>query len=175
MRDHLIFLAAAAAILIGLFFAGSVYGQTPASSPLPGYLIGTGAEWNRYSPQPYSVTTSLALRIGGSNVYSWSTLATPFARTPAGGTPIPSSMRTGAAYVFAQSAGGNVFLFGLGDVGLSATPTANLAAYSGGLGLAVRIRKSNFYLMPLYRAIGAAGTSVQAVPELMLWYSFGGK
>ena len=146
------------------------------TSALPNYMAGTGIGWNRYAAQPYSSLTSFAIRIGSSNVYSWSTIDTPIAATPAGGTPLPSSVRTGAAYVAAQSASGSVFLVLIGDLGLTATPSATAAGYSAGLGVAWRPKKTwPVYVMPLYRLIGASNAGVYTVPEVQVWYSFGGK
>jgi hypothetical protein len=146
------------------------------TTALPSYMVGTGVSWNRYAAQPYSNVTSFAVRIGATNVYSWSTIDTPIAATPAGGSPLPSSVRTGAAYVAAQSSSGRVFLVLLGDLGLTSTPSAAAAGYSAGLAVAWRpVKAWPVYVMPLYRLMGASNAGAYTVPEIQVWYSFGGK
>lgn len=143
------------------------------TSNLPDYLIGTGVAWNRGTAYPLSNVTTIGVRIGASNIFSWSTLDTPVAPTPTG-APVPSSVRTGAAFVAAQTATGSAFLFFLGDIGLSTTPSASAAGYSAGAGVAIRIKRTHWYVMPLYRLVGTVGSATTAVPEVMAAYTFGG-
>jgi hypothetical protein len=156
-----------------LLFAGLVAAQSPVPALLPSHLVGTGVAWNRYSAHPLSEITSVAIRVAQSNVYSWSTLDTPIAKAPAGDTAQPSSVRTGAGYVLARSASGSAFLVLLGDVGLATTPSTVSSGYSAGMGVPIRIRRSCWYVMPLYRIVGAGSTAMKAAPEFQVWYSFG--
>jgi hypothetical protein len=156
-----------------LLFAGLAAAQSPAPAPLPSHLVGTGLAWNRYSAQPLSEITSVAVRVAQSSVYSWSTLDTPIAKAPAGDIAQPSSVRTGAGYVLARAASGSAFLVLLGDVGLTATPSTVASGYSAGMGVPIRIRHSQWYVMPLYRIIGGGSTAMKAPPEVQFWYSFG--
>ena len=174
-----------AAVLLLAVFAAS--GQTPATpsiattgdfSTLPTYLVGVGAELN-----PAGVITTLAVRIGQSNLYSWSTMDTPVKQTPSvpatstsTATPatsqIVSSVRTGAAYVAAHS--GACFLFFLGDAGFSTgVGSTTLGAYSGGGGVFCNSKKApHLYLGPVVRAVKISSSTVTPIAEFMASWSF---
>jgi len=162
-------------IALALLVCALATPQTPPTvnpSALPSYMVGTGVEWNRYAAYPFGNVTSLAVRLGTSNLYSWSTADTPItATTP----PQASALRTGAAYIAAQSPTGSVFLVLLGQAGLATTGNTTAAAFSGGVAVAIRVKKTHWYLMPCFRATGTSTTSTQPVPEIQAWYSFGGQ
>lgn len=160
-------------------FAVGLYAQQlpPAGdfSHLPTYLVGIGAEVN-----PTGILATLAVRIGSTNLYSYSTLDTPTRQTPitttsatgATTTQLVSSLRTGAAYVAAHS--GNCFLFFLGDAGIATgTGSATLGAYSGGGGVYCSSAKlPNLYVGPVIRAVKVSSSTVTPIAELMVSWSF---
>jgi hypothetical protein len=162
-----------------------------STASLPPYLVGTGVEWDRAASVPLSNVTSLAVQLGsGSSWYWWNTFSTPLAgaQLAANGTKtyLPTSIRTGMAYVAAQSASGKAFLGFLVDGGFANTQSAppsgaNALAYSTGVFLAFQ-PAPHLFLMPILRATGTTlpasvtgtNSSLQMGPEFMAFYSFGG-
>lgn len=88
----------------------------------PAYYIGTGATYDYYGKTGFAANTEVGIRIGSTNVYSYSTLQLTLAT---------STLRTGAAYMFYQT--GNWSLLALGDAGLSTSSASPaLGSFSGG-------------------------------------------
>jgi len=154
-----------------------------ASPPLPGLTVGVGPSWMRGAAYPLSLDTNLAFHLAG-NLYSWTTVSTPVAPTPANGIPVASTIVTGGAYVAAQSGTGSVSLVLIVETGFSTSQaTSSLApAFSGNVGVAFRLGKSNTYIMPYAKAANAAvsstgGSLATAVfqPGVMFLYGFKGK
>lgn len=138
--------------------------QSGDFSHLPTYLVGVGEEVN-----PSGILATLAVRIGGSNLYSWTTMDTPVHQAS---PQIVASIRTGAAYVAAHS--GNCFLFFLGDAGLATAPgSATLGAYSGGGGMfCTSAKHPQLYFGPVVRATKISASTVSPTAEVMLNWSF---
>lgn len=175
-----------------LLAAGLVSGQTLATPPpttvnsaaLPSLTIGVGPSWTRGSAYAANADVDIAIRVGTSNWYSWSTVSTPITAAPAGGilpgTPLVSTITTGGAWVAAQSASGAVSLITIVQAGLSASATASVA-FTGSVGVAFRVGKKPIYVMPYAKASNAsAGTngafaSAVLQPGVMILYGFGGK
>lgn len=154
-----------------------------ASPPLPGLTFGVGPSWMRGAAYPLSLDTNLAFHLAG-NWYSWTTVSTPVAPTPANGIPVPSTIATGGAYIAAQSGTGSVSLVLIVETGFSTSQAASslAPAFSGNVGVAFRLGKSNTYIMPYAKAANAAvsstgGSLATAVfqPGVMLLYGFKGK
>jgi hypothetical protein len=165
------------AILI-VIFAAAACAQTPAPvgdfSRLPSYVVGAGGAYDRYASPAASVPITLSVRIGSTNLYSWTTMDTPIAPVSSTG-PSPASLRTGIAYVAAGS--GSCFLFLLGDAGIATgSGTTALGAFSGGLGMycdiGARFKTSKLYVGPVVRAIKVSSTAVQPVIEFMVSKGF---
>ena len=154
--------------LLHLAFSPAALGQAlPAAgdfSHLPTYLVGVGLEAN-----PTGVLTTLAIRIGQTRFYSWTTLDTP---TKQASSQIISSVRTGGAYVAAHS--GSCFLFFLGDAGFSNTSdAATLGAYSGGGGVFCTSRRfPQLYVGPVLRAVKISSSTVSPIAEIFANWSF---
>lgn len=177
-------------MLAGSFLlgAGLVSGQTLATPPpttvntasLPSLTIGGGPSWTRGSAYAANADVDIAIRVGTSNWYSWSTVSTPVTAQPVGVTPLVSTITTGAAWVAAQSASGAVSLITIVQAGLSASATASLA-FTGSVGVAFRVGKKPIYIMPYAKASNAStgtnGAFASAVlqPGVMILYGFGGK
>ncbi len=169
-----------------LFFSASaLFAQTPGVDPaaLPQITVGAGPSWTRGSAYATSADIDVAFRLGSSNIYSWSTISTPVAKVPVGSPALASTITTGLAYVAARSASGGVSLVTIAQGGVnSVQPSGPVsAAFTGSVGLAVRLGKSNLYLMPYVRASnpqrGSDGALISAIlqPGAMLLFGFGGK
>jgi hypothetical protein len=150
---------------------------------LPAMTVGIGPSWTRGDVHAASADVDVAFRLGNTNAYSWSTISTPVATVPAGSQPLASTVTTGAGYVIAQSAGGAVSFVAIGQAGINqvqATSTTSLAV-TGSAALALRLGKTNLYVMPYMKASnpqkGTDGALVSAIlqPGIMLVYGFGRK
>ena len=160
--------------------AGNVV--TPPT-PLPDYAVGVGVSWNRGASYPLSVDTNIAVHLGTSNWYSWTTISTPVAAT-ATGQPIPSTITTGGTYVAARSASGSVSLL-LNFQGGFATvqPSGISPSFAGDIGMAIKPWTTrNLYILPYAKVQNASvGSSTGAFatavfqPGILLFYGFGGK
>ena len=143
-------------------------------SKLPTYLVGLGGEYNRWASPAAGALITLAFRVGDTNIYSWSTIDTPIAPISAPSGPSPASVRTGMAYVLANS--GSCFLFVLGDAGVATgSGSTTLGAYSGGGGVFCNLRAKSggkLYLGPVIRAIKVSSSTVQPVAEFMVSWGF---
>jgi hypothetical protein len=137
----------------------------------------------RGAAYPLSLDTNLAFHLAG-NWYSWTTVSTPVVPTPANGVPVPSTISTGGAYVAAQSSTGSVSLVLIVEAGFfTSQATSNVTpAFTGNIGVAFRLGKSNTYIMPYARAanaaVSSAGSSLATAvfqPGIMFLYGFKGK
>lgn len=170
-----------------LFFALTAFAlvaqdqAAAGAAPLPQITVGIGPSWTRGDVHAASANVNVAVRLGSTSAFSWSTISTPVATVPAGAAPLASTFTTGLGYVAARSPSGSVSLLTLVQTGLNqvqSTGSTSLAI-TGSAGLAVRIRKTNLYLMPYIRASkpekGTDGSLVSAImqPGLMLIYGFG--
>ena len=168
-------------IAIAFFVVCGCFGQTTLppgtveASSLPSYFASAGGEYNRYATDHGGIDISFGIRIGTTGVFSYTTIDTALVKTPSGGAPLPSSVRTGAASVVAQSSNGAVSLFICGQAGVSATAGSTSATLSGCLGIPIRFGKTHLYAMPMLRIANATSAGVQVVPEVQLLYGFGGK
>ena len=152
--------------------------STVQTAALPDITFGAGVNWNRGAVYPLVENTNLALHIKNTNWYSWTTVGTPVAPAPAGAAPLPSTISTGGAYIAAQSASGSVALVLILQGGLAATALATTGTFTGNLGVAFRIKKSNVFLMPFAGGSSSQGGNIgQFVlqPGVMVLYGFGGK
>src|SRR5690348_5022419 len=97
-----------------LFVGGAIFAQqTPPNvnpEALPQITIGTGPSWSRGDVHAASADINIAVRLGSTPVFSWSTVSTPIANVPAGSPPLASTVTTGLAYVVARSNSGRVSL-----------------------------------------------------------------
>lgn len=151
-------------------------------STLPAITVGIGPSWTRGELHVASADVDVAVRLANTNAYSWSTLSTPVASVPAGAPPLASTITTGVAYIPARSLNGGVSLVTIGQGGInSVQPTGSTSlAVTGSVGVAIRLAKSNLYLMPYLKASkpqkGTDGALVSAImqPGIMLIYGFGG-
>lgn len=176
-------------LLLAIASAFAQSGPTPAADPtldptLPQITVGVGPSWTRGDVHAASADVDIAVKLGGSNAYSWSTISTPVAKVPAGSPPLASTITTGAAYVVARSTDGRVSLLVIGQGGLNSIPAtgANSFAVTGSAGLPIRIKKKGgLYFMPYAKASkptrGTDGALVSTVLQFggMLIYGFGGK
>ncbi len=175
-------------ILPLLFLAMSASAQTPAvgvatSSELPQITVGVGPSWTRGDVHAISADVDVAVKLGSTNVYSWSTISTPVATVAKGSPPLASTITSGVAYIAARSSGGGVSLVTIAQGGFTAVQATQSIqpAFTGSVGLALRFGRSNLYLMPYVRASnpqrGTDGALVSAIlqPGMMLIYGFGGK
>lgn len=180
--------------IVGILAWGSLsYGQTATPLPtsnttvngaaLPSITIGAGPSWTRGSTYPLSADVNVAMHIGTGNWYSWSTVSTPVATVPAGSPPLASTITTGGAWVAAQSSSGSISLITIVQAGFSTVQATSTTApaFTGSIGVAIRLGKKPIYLFPYAKASNAAtgtgGALATAVfqPGLMLLYGFGGK
>jgi hypothetical protein len=155
--------------------------STVNAGGLPSVTVGAGPTWARGSAYPFSADVDIAIRIGGGNWYSWSTVSTPIATVPAGSAPLVSTITTGGAWIAAQSSSGSISLITIVQAGFS-TIQATAPAFTGSIGMVFRLGKTHAYLMPYAKASnastgGASGALATAVlqPGVMLLYGFGGK
>lgn len=159
-------------------------GQTPNVDPanLPQITVGVGPSWTRGAAQSASADIDVAIRLGQSNIYSWSTVSTPVAKVPAGAPPLASTIATGLAYIAARNPTGSIALVTIAQGGISsAQPSGPVSpAFTGSVGVAFRIGKRDLYVMPYARASnpqrGTDGALISTVlqPGVMLIYGFGG-
>lgn len=154
-------------ILIALVLASA--GASAQQAPLPSYAAGIGASWARGAQHPMNIDTTVGLQLGSTNWYSWTTISTPVARTRAGGTPAPATISTGGAFIGARSASGSVSLLLTVQGGFASGATATVPTFSGNMGVAFRLGKSNLYLIPYMKA--ESTTVIQ--PGFLLMYGFG--
>ena len=181
-------------LIVGiLIWGGLALGQTVAPLPttnttvnsaaLPSITIGAGPSWTRGNTYPLSTDVDVAMHIGTSNWYSWSTVSTPVATVPAGSPPLASTITTGGAWVAAQSPSGSISLITIVQAGFSTVQATSTTApaFTGSIGVAFRLGKRPVYLFPYAKAsnatTGTGGALATAVfqPGLMLLYGFGGK
>lgn len=172
-------------ITLSLLFTGALCAQTavPTASTLPSQTIGAGTSWLRGNAYPASGDVNVGLRIGATSFYSWTTISTPIATTPAGSQPLPSSITTGAAWIAAQNATGSVSLVAIAQGGFtSISSTAGVSAsISGSFGVAFRPWKAHVWIFPYVKAanpatgVGGAVATAILQPGVMLLYGFGGK
>lgn len=171
-------------VFCGMLLSSVVWGQpsqtTEQTGSLPDVTVGLGVSWNRGSVYPLSADTNIAIHLGAtSKWYSWTTVSTPIATSPQGTSPLPSSLRTGGAYVAAQSSTGVVSLIMIVGGGFSATSNNLTPIFDGNVGVPVRVKQSGFYVMPYIRATNASlgglnGAAISAMvqPGVMLLYGF---
>jgi hypothetical protein len=150
-------------ILTLLALSAFAFGQTataPAVTGMPQYVFGAGETFS-----PYSTSASLAgktstigvfgVRIGTSNVYSWSSMQ----MVP--GVTSGAIVTTGAAYLAFQS--GKFSLLAIGQAGISVGTGITLGAFSGG-GLAlyqIGAPASQIYLTAGMTVTGISGNTIQ--------------
>lgn len=175
-------------LLALLLLAGSLFAQTPISSNLPTLLFGGGVSWRRGAAYPLSQDDVFAKNFSAvdstgkkvpTNWYLWTMASTPITPTPAGGTPVPSTLSAGATYVAAQNTAGTVFLALNVLGGLSATQATAGAQFTGNVGVAIKLGQTHMYLFPYLGGSTATGGSTAgsfvAQPGVMLLYGFGGR
>ena len=156
---------------------------TVNTAALPSITMGAGPSWTRGSSYAASLDVDVALHIGTSNWYSWSTVSTPVATVPAGGPPLVSTITTGGAWIAAQSPSGKVSLIAIVQAGFSTiqSTSATAPAFTGSMGVAFRLGKKPVYIIPYAKAsnasTGTSGALATAVfqPGVMVLYGFGGK
>ena len=185
-------------LFLSILLTAGLFGQTATTSvtvptpttnttvnaaALPSITMGAGPSWTRGAQYASSVDVDIALHIGTSNWYSWSTVSTPVATVPAGGPPLVSTITTGGAWIAAQSPSGKVSLITIVQAGFStvqATSTTD-PAFTGSIGVAFRLGKKPIWVMPYAKAsnatTGTTGALATAVfqPGVMVLYGFGGK
>jgi len=157
--------------------------STVNQTSLPSITIGAGPSWTRGSSNAASADVNVAIHIGKSNWYSWSTISTPVATVPVGAPPLVSTITSGGAWIAAQSPTGSISLLTIVQAGFStvqATSTTS-PAFTGSIGVAFRLGKRPVYILPYAKAsnasTGSGGALATAVfqPGVMLLYGFGGK
>lgn len=168
-------------ILVAFASAALASAQTaPPDETLPQITVGVGPSWTRGDVHTASADVDIAVRLGSTNAYSWSTLSTPIARVPAGAPALASTVTTGAAYIIARSASGRISLLAIAQAGINSTPSSASLAVTGSAGMPIRLWRSNLYLMPYLKASkperGTDGNLISAIvqPGVMLVYGFGG-
>jgi len=171
-------------LLLFALLASACFAQTlPVPAALPSITVGAGPSWTRGGNSPYSFDATLAVHIGKTQWYSWTDISTPIS-TSTSAQPVVSTITTGAAWIAAQSASGCVALVTIIQAGFSAVAANSTIApsFTGSLGVAFRLGKSNVYLMPYAKASNAAtstssGALATAVfqPGVQILYGFGGK
>lgn len=163
-------------VLVLLAGIASAQVQPPTSgdlTKLPTYLTGFGVETN-----PLGAMATIAVRIGNSNLYSWTSIDTPYQKVPSGGHLV-SSVRTGAGFVAAHS--GSCFLALLATAGfVNGTGSTTFGAYDGGGALLCALKKApNLYFGPIVSATalppvpGSTTTQVSPAAKFAVFYSFG--
>jgi len=169
---------------LSLLLACSAWAQaTTTDTTLPSMTVGIGPSWTRGDIHAASADVDVALRLGSSNVFSWSTVSTPVATVPKGAQPLASTITTGFAYVAARSTSGSVSLLTIVQAGFNSVQATGTTspAFTGSAGLAIRMGRTNLYVMPYMKASnpqrGTDGALVSATlqPGFMLIYGFGGK
>jgi hypothetical protein len=156
---------------------------TVNSAALPSITVGAGPSWTRGGAYASSVDVDVALHIGSSNWYSWSTVSTPVATVPSGSPALVSTITTGGAWIAAQSPSGRVSLITIVQAGFSTVQATSTTApaFTGSVGVAFRLGKNPFYIMPYAKASNAASGSNGALatavfqPGVMFLYGFGGQ
>jgi hypothetical protein len=157
---------------------------TVNTAGLPSYTFGSGVSWTRGGTTPYSLDTTFAIHIGQGQWYSWTAVTTPLAKSVPGAPPVPSTITTGGAWIPAQSPTGSLSLVLIVQGGFSnVVATSTIApAFTGSVGLAIRVKKTHWYIMPYAKAANASsatssGSLATAVfqPGVQVLYGFGGK
>jgi hypothetical protein len=169
-----------AALLLAQFaIAQTPPTPTPPVSTLPSILVGGGTSWTRGQAYPYSAVTHIAIHVGTGSFYSWSEISTPIATVPKGSPPLASALTTGMAWVAAQSPGGRMSLVFILNAGVSTAQATITPAFSGSFAVPIRIRKSNVYVVPYFKASNAAAGGVNGAvatftmqPGLSILYGF---
>lgn len=155
--------------------------STVNAAALPSYTIGFGPSWDRGAAYPYSADVTLALHVGQSQWYSWSTVSTPIAPANTSTGPIASTITTGGAWIPVQSATGSISLVTIVQAGFS-TVQANSTvapAFTGSVGLAIHVGTGGWYLFPYAKAGNASTSSTSGAlatvvlqPGLQFMYGF---
>ena len=140
---------------VGTLLALLVLMIPAGAQSLPDFLLAGGVSYDRYAEVPsVSGFGSLAIKLGSTPVYSFSTLEL-MSKT--------ATLRTGAGYLVKQS--GNFSLIALGDGGIATGGGVTLSTFSGGGMLAYQIKKSLYYVMAAVRIRSIGTVSVQPVFE----------
>jgi len=155
---------------------------TPAPAAVPpvigpSMLIAEGVQWQRGAAYPLVNQTTFAVQLKGTSWYSYTSVATPFARSVAGAPPITSSLSTGGAYVAAQNASGSVSLVTILQAGFATTNTATAAVFTGNVGVALKPWKNrSIQIFPYCAGQSATGGSLASFvlqPGISIMYGFG--
>jgi hypothetical protein len=183
----IITLAAALGIILGVAHGQTVptptVNTTVNSAALPSITMGAGPSWTRGAANPFALDVDVALHIGSGNWYSWSTVSTPIAWPNTSGSPQVSTITTGGAWVAAQNTSGLVSLITIVQAGFTTVQATSTTApaFTGSIGVALRLGKTHAYLMPYAKAsnpqTGTNGSLATAIfqPGMMVLYGFGGK
>ena len=94
---------------------------TTAAGFQPAYYVGAGSTYDYYGKTGFAAETNLAVRIGSTNVYSFSTMELGVTQ---------ATLRTGLAYLTYQN--GNWAIVLIADAGLSTGSGITLGSVSGG-------------------------------------------
>ena len=128
----------------------------------PQVFLGGGLSYSRYAAPPVAAGwTTLAVRIGSSPVYSFSTIDL---------SATTASPRTGAAYLAVQS--GRTSLLALADAGVALSGGLTLGSFGGGPVIVHQLGKSPWYLIGVMRLTAVSSTAVKPVFELGIGRAF---
>ena len=91
-------------LAILLLFSGCAFGQVDPAL-LPSWVVGAGYDWTRGSQYHSALDFTIAKQISGGRWYLWNTLSTPitFHSHP---DPVPTAIKSGGAWVAAQTLNG---------------------------------------------------------------------
>ena len=151
--------------IVALALASTAQAQTPVTvTPVdeartPTIFVGAGAGISPYATgQKYSGIGTLAIRIAGSNILSWSTLQMIPGQTTG------ATLRTGIGYVVRQQ--GRWGVTAIADAGVATGGTVTLGSFSGGGVVTYEVNQvQHLYI--------TAGISIVAVTSSLVQPSFG--
>ena len=153
--------------------------STTLTANLPAVEVGIGPSWTRGGVSRYSADFTVALHIGQSNWFSYTTMQTPIMKHSTG--PVATTIATGGAWIAAQSPSGAVSLVTIMQLGFTTVQATSTTAPTivGSVGIAFRVAK-NVWIMPYARAASvsaASATGGTAVfqPSMTVLFGFGGK
>jgi hypothetical protein len=173
-------------LILSIVLTSSAFGQT--AQTLPSSVLGSGISYQRGASYPlventvyghnFTTTNPDSGKKIQTNWYLWTQASTPIAHSPASG-PLASTISAGVTYVAAQSASGSVLVTLTALGGLSASASQSGGQFNGNIGVAFRLGKSNFYVMPYLGGSAlpsgpGSGTFVTQ-PGITFLYGFFGK
>lgn len=149
-----------------VLLAGTALAQVASPPPtvLPTYVFGVGVSDDRGQVCPLSGDVTFALLVQ-PKMYWWSNVGTPLCKS-LNGQPTPSVITTGFAFVPASAGRVSLVLIVLGGLSISQAPAVATPAFSGSVGVDVRLA-SHLAFMPYMKALATNQTTPNGISTVL--------